>query len=157
MRTERERQLELARHQVRVAELQRRVLSIQRMLSDQREEMRDRLAGGARVEVLAIRQQASASLHAEVDLRRCAIEMAGALKRVEKARAELLLATVARKGLERLRERRRIEWAREQARREAVEMDDLQIMRGRSRESELQARAPEGRSLRLVTEDWSAG
>nr|MCU0689024.1 flagellar FliJ family protein [Phycisphaerales bacterium] len=63
------------------------------------------------------------------ELRRLAIEMAGVLKRVEIARAELLAATVARKAMETLRDKALAEWNREQAQREAAELDDLTLMR----------------------------
>lgn len=76
-----------------------------------------------------VRRQASSSLHAIVLVQRAAIELAGINKRIEAARAELLKASISRKAVETLRERRYRAWKLEQDRLEAAAQDDLNVMR----------------------------
>lgn len=87
-----------------------------------------------------VRRQASSSLHAIVLVQRAAIELAGINKRIEAARAELLKASISRKAVETLRDRRYRAWKLEQDRREAAALDDLNVMRhGRREESSVEA------------------
>jgi flagellar export protein FliJ len=70
-------------------------------------------------------------------------EIAAARARVEEAEAEvertaaaLLHAHQAREALEKLRQREEGAWLRDQAAREAREMDEIAVLRGRAREEE---------------------
>lgn len=137
-------------HMARVAKLERervvlleRVREVQENMAGARASLGELLGGqgtgdGAAptrvsaVNMHAVKMQANASLHGVIALQRAALELAGLSRRVEAARAELLKAAVARKAVEKLRERRFAMWKREQAMKEAMEMDDLTVMRGAS-------------------------
>ena len=71
-----------------------------------------------------VRAQAGASLHSEVMARRAAMELAGAYRRLELARVELMHAATARRAVELLREKQREEWRREQLHAEAAQVDE---------------------------------
>jgi flagellar export protein FliJ len=131
-RAERQKQLALAVLEGQRVELERRVGEVQGRLVTQRADLRARLDGagaGRGVDVGLVRLQAHASVHAVLELRRLAIEAAGLLQRLEAARAELLRATVARKAIEHLRAKALLKWRKQLARREALELDDLTLMR----------------------------
>ncbi len=134
-------------HMGRVARLERervmlleRVREVQQNMAGARASLGELLSGGPSQEAVggtrvsavnmhAVRMQAHASLHGVIALQRAALELAGLTRRVEAARAELLKAAVARKAVEKLRERRFALWKREQAVLEAMDMDDLAVMR----------------------------
>jgi flagellar export protein FliJ len=126
---ERQRQLALGQIEATRIEVEGRVQAVRMRLEERRSDLRERLSGGGAVEVSAVRLQSSAALFGMVELRRLAIELAGVLKRVEAARAELLRATIARKAIEHLRTTAYEQWKREAARKEAAELDDLTLMR----------------------------
>lgn len=135
-RAERERQLVVARLEQQRVAIESRVKDVQQRLSAERDTLRVLLGGGQRgstpgagVSVTAVRMQATAGLHGFTELRTLAVELAGVLKRLETARAHLLAATVARKAVDKLRERQLERWKREQERRESAELDDLTLMR----------------------------
>ena len=86
-------------------------------------------AGGAPITLGDVRLQAGASLMMMGKAQAAVLRLAGAHRRLETARAQLLGAARARKGVELLRERRLEQWKRAQARREASELDDLTTMR----------------------------
>lgn len=121
--------------------LEDRLRGLQRELSSARADLRDRLAGpiGAGGGIGAVRMQANASLRTTLEMQQCALSLAGVLRRLERARADLLAATTARKGVERLRERRHAAWRAEESRREVRELDELSTMHA--------ARAAQTRSM----------
>lgn len=140
-RVERERQLAVARLEQSRVRIEARVRGVQDRLMLERDELRAMLGpspgvggagagGGVSVHVPSVRRQATAGLHGLSELRTLAVELAGVLQRLEGARQQLLAAAVARKAVEKLRERRLAEWKREQERKEASELDDLTLMRG---------------------------
>jgi flagellar protein FliJ len=119
--------------QRRFAELERERLaaegSLRRMqqdIQDAKLDLRARLggAGGAVVIIPEVRAQASASLHMEARARQAAMTVAGAYRRVERARAELLQAATARKAVDLLREKRFEEWRQEQLHADAAQVDE---------------------------------
>jgi flagellar export protein FliJ len=135
-RVERERQLAVAKLEQARVEIEERVRAVQQRLTVERDELRALLGppgggsgGAARVSVASVRMQATAGLHGLAELRTLAIELAGVLKRVEGARAQLMAAAVARKAVEKLREQRLAAWKHEQDRKESAELDDLTLMR----------------------------
>lgn len=135
-RKERDRQLVVARIERQRVAIEQRVKTIQDRLVSERGALRDQLRPGQAVAIDQVRYQMSASIHGIVELRRTAIELAGTLKRLESARADLLRAAIDRKAVEKLRERRLERWKREQAHREAAELDDLTLMRRAAIETE---------------------
>lgn len=139
-------------HQRAVAALERvrldieeRIRTAQETITEAREVLRDQLAGAAanaspsaagpagpgRVALDAVRLQMNASFHMTSLARKAVLELAGAHKRLEAARARLLEATKARRALEILKERRFERWKREQRRREEREMDEINTQRAR--------------------------
>lgn len=126
---ERQKQLALGQLEAKRLEVESRVAAVRASLDERRSDLRERLTGGGAVEVGAVRLQSNAALFGMVELRRLAIELAGVLKRVEAARADLLRATIARKAIEHLRTKAYEAWVRDMARREAAELDDLTLMR----------------------------
>lgn len=137
-RVERERQLAVAKLEQARVQIEGRVKAVQQRLTAERDELRALLgpsmSGGAtstatRVSVASVRMQATAGLHGLAELRTLAIELAGVLKRLEGARAQLMAAAVARKAVEKLREQRLAAWKHEQDRKESAELDDLTLMR----------------------------
>ena len=62
--------------------------------------------------------------------------VANAAQMVEQRAAELLEAHQAREALEKLREREETAWRRDQAAREAREIDEIAVLRSRTREEE---------------------
>ena len=124
-RVERERQL-------RVAELDRERLVIEERLRRLNEEMqgakadlRGRLSlGGGAVAIPEVRMQANTSLHLAARARITALELAGAMRRLERARQELLEAARAARAVELLKEKRFEEWRQNGARAEAMQVDE---------------------------------
>lgn len=132
-RTEQERQLA-------VAELERERLAIedelrecQRSIVQSKGGLREMLGGSsggaAVVDFAAVRLQTGAAFHLTHRAQQIALRLAGAHRRVEAARASLLEATVARKAVELLKDKRHAEWKREIDRREHAAVDELTIMR----------------------------
>lgn len=120
-----------------------RLRAINARLLQARADLRERFApasgqGGASSVsggIIAVRSDTSAALRLTVEAQQAAIELAGVLRRLDRARAALLEAATARKGVERLRERRFEEWKHEQARRENAELDEMATI-GASRAAE---------------------
>jgi flagellar export protein FliJ len=75
-----------------------------------------------------------AGLRREIDVARTRV--AAAEQEVERAAEELLCAHQAREALEKLRDREESSWRRDQAAREAREIDELAVQRSRAREEE---------------------
>lgn len=138
---ERQKQLALARLELQRLDVERRIALVQGRIITQRDDLRERLGAGADaklgggpgpgvgVDLGLVRLQATASVHAVLELRRLAIEAAGVLRRTELARAELLRATVARKAVDHLRVKARAAWRAALERKEAAELDDITLMR----------------------------
>jgi len=76
----------------------------------------------------------AAGLRREIDAARARVAMAE--REVEATAAALLRAHQAREALEKLREREETAWRRDQAAREAREMDEIAVLRSRTREEE---------------------
>ncbi len=128
--------------QLRVAELERERLAVeetlrtcQRDIQAAKVDLRERLSGAhtgvadptmgrGMVVIPEVRAQASASIHLEAKARLAAMELAGAYKRLERARQELLQAATAKKAVELLKERRFDEWRKERSRVEASMTDE---------------------------------
>lgn len=120
--------------QRRFAELERERITVEETLRDCQQNIRnakldwrDRLGGtggGAMVVIPEVRAQANASLHMEAKARQAAMALAGAYKRLEHARAELLKAATARRAVELLRDRWHEEWRQEERRADAARVDE---------------------------------
>ncbi len=145
-RTERARQGDMAKVEQQRLAIEGRVRTIQDRLAQGRASLRDQLAGaggggsvgtGAAVPVNmgVVRHSASAALAGLVELQRAAIELAGAHQKCARARAALVEASVAKKAVVMLEQKRRAAWVERQKRREAAELDDLVTMRARRDES----------------------
>lgn len=93
----------------------------------------DEAIGG--VSVPLVRRQAHASLAMIARTESRVRELAGLHERLARARLGLLEASIKRKALETLRERRHEAWKRAVKRREASETDDLAVMRAGRRDS----------------------
>jgi flagellar biosynthesis chaperone FliJ len=113
----------------------------QRSLAQEREELRDQLAGGAaKLDLRGVRFQAGASLRLVTLAQRAVLQLAGVHKKIEVARAQLLQATMRRKGVEMLKQRRWEEWRENQKKLEEAVLDELAVVRaGRSRADEVAA------------------
>ena len=85
-------------------------------------------------EALFLHSLRVSGLRREIDQARA--HLRAAEQGVERAADELLRAHQAREALERLREREELSWKREQATREVKEMDEIAVMRSRTREEE---------------------
>lgn len=133
--------------QLRVAELERERIVIetklrqcQQDIHNARMDLRSRLGGvggggGVMVVIPEVRAQAGASLHLEARARQAAMELAGAYRRVERARLELMRAATERRAVELLREKRREEWRMERLHVEAAQVDEVatqQFIRNRA-------------------------
>jgi flagellar FliJ protein len=113
-----------------------RARQIQESMSAGRNDLRSRLTPGP-VAIASVRLQTGSAMHSVIQLQRLAIELAGVHKRIDAARAELLAATVARKAVQALKDRRYAAWKREQDRKENAMLDDLSVMRfGRNEQIE---------------------
>lgn len=82
-------------------------------------------AGGGRINLEAVRDQARAIGAIQARAREEAIGLAGVMARLEDARRELVRASARRRAMELLRDRRLAEWRAIQARREHAAMDEV--------------------------------
>ncbi len=130
---ERQHQQVVAGFELQRVELEDRIRSMQSSLQDIRQDLREALSpdGSTRkaIDASNVRLQAGASLHAQLHTQSLAIELAGVLKRLESARAELMAAAAQRKAVELLITRRREEAQRAEERREAAELDEISTIR----------------------------
>lgn len=106
--------------------LERMLRECQRSIAAEKAGQRSMLGSA---DILGARQQAAAALRLMVSAQRTAVELAGVLRRLEGARAELLEASKRRKAVDLLRERRLEEWKRDIDRRELAAVDELAVMR----------------------------
>lgn len=117
-------------HQRIVADLDRQRLAIETKLRDTqlqiqqtKLDLRSHLTSPS-LAIADVRAQAGMSLHLEARARHTALELAGAYRRLEHARAELLRAATARRAVELLKERRLAEHKHEQNRLESAATDE---------------------------------
>jgi flagellar export protein FliJ len=83
----------------------------------------------AKGDIPGARRQGSAITALHQRAQRAVVELSGVHARLDAARAELLAATIARKSVDLLRERRYEEWKRDIDRREQAALDELAVMR----------------------------
>jgi flagellar export protein FliJ len=121
-----------------VADIERERVSIEAAMRETqahidrgRDDLRDHLgrSGAPATDIRSVRMQTGAILHLEASLRRRVLEYAGVLKRLERARADLMLATVARKAVDALKTRRFDEWRAGMSKAENAAVDELAVMR----------------------------
>ena len=97
--------------------------------------------------MVGVRFVASASLQLTTRAQRTAMELAGILKRLDLARAELLRVTAARKAVQLLKDRAHQEHRRALLKRELAEIDELAVMRhGRARDNVFASAAADERA-----------
>lgn len=146
---EEQRQLVVAALERERIGLEERIRGFQRSITSAKEDLRLRLgqergSGGGggdggragTVSIPEVKMQANASLHLVARAQQAVIELAGLHRRIDAARLELLRATTARKAVELLRTRRYEEWREENKRKEAAELDEINVTRhGRNEEA----------------------
>jgi flagellar export protein FliJ len=96
-------------------------------LSESKRSVRDQLVGT--IETSNVRMQATASLAIMRDAERTVLELAGIHQRLEEARSRLREAAKRRRAIELLRERRVVEWRRNESRAEQLALDELAVIR----------------------------
>lgn len=140
-RAERDAQIAFAAIERERVALEMQIRGFQQTLVGFKRDLRGALAGGppvsgdggsalrAPITLTNVRLQAGASLLVMGKAQSAVVQLAGVHKRLETARAALLDAARARQAVELLRERRFEQWKREQAKQEAMELDDLSTMR----------------------------
>jgi flagellar export protein FliJ len=142
-RLERARQAEVAAIEAQRMAVESDVRAIQDQMAAGRRELRTQLSGQgpgqASVAIGAVRLAANSSLHDLIRLQRAAIELAGVHQKLSRARQALLKASIQRKAVQTLRDRRYNDYRKRLARREADELDDLMVMRGGPAHSENQS------------------
>lgn len=126
-RAERSNQLLVAEIERERIGVEQRLRLIQSQIAVSRDDLRRTLGG--EVLVADVRMQAGATLNLEVRARQAALELAGVLRRLEAARAELLKAATGRKAVASLKDKRLAEWKLDLARRESNELDEMTVMR----------------------------
>lgn len=141
-RAEEEQQLRVAAIERERVAIESRVRECQTRIIESREELRRELGGpdsmrNADVRVDEVRFQANASLHLVAKARQAVLELAGVYRRLETARAELGRVTAARKAVQMLKDKQHIEWKQTLARREALELDEMTVMRHAREDSSL--------------------
>lgn len=131
LHAERQKQLALAAVERERGAIQDAIRTCQSQLAAYKEDLRARLGPGsfAAADLKGVRLQASESLHTQMRAQRLALQLAGLLKRIDAARAELREATTRRRAVELLKQRRYDAWKREIARREGIELDEIGTMR----------------------------
>jgi flagellar protein FliJ len=131
---ERQKQRAVAELEVQRVRLENLIRECQRGLVAEAAALRECLGAS---NIRGVRQQAAASMRLTVAAQRAALELAGVHKRIEAARADLLVAAKRRKAVDLLKERRRDEWRAEESRRELAAIDELAVMRAGARSMEL--------------------
>lgn len=130
---ERQRQRDVAALEAQRIGLEEEIRGYRMRIESAREELRRALGSerdrGGSADLLAARREAAASLHLIARAQQAARRLAGVLSRLDRARAELIRATVDRKAVEALRQRRLQAWKSERQRRESAALDELNVMR----------------------------
>lgn len=129
-REERERMLAVADLERRRMQVEDRIRACQGRIVSGRAEIAASLGEGP-VDLGGARLQAGATLRDDQQARQGVLEMAGVLKQLEAARGLLATAAARRRAMELLRDRDLERFRSEQGRREAVDLDDLIVMRPR--------------------------
>jgi flagellar export protein FliJ len=129
-RAERDRMLMVADLEREKIQLENRIRAAQNRIVAGRQAMADSLSGG-RVELGDARLQAGATLRDDQQARRAVLELAGVMRRLEGARAELIEAAARRRAIELLRDRDQSRFNAERDRKENNALDDLIVMRHR--------------------------
>lgn len=137
------------RHQLAVAELDRKRLELEDSLRQQqafitegKQTLRDRLVG--QVDIAGLRVHAACTIDLTRRAERIVVELAGIHERLEKARGELREAVKQRRSLQRLRELRFEQWKQRLRKAEEAALDELAVAAA-ARGSE--ATMPPGRNL----------
>lgn len=135
-RTEEQRQLVVAELERERLAIEEELRQCQRSIVQTKGGLRDALGGpqaargeSAMLDLSVVRMQTSAGFQLTHRAQQIAIRLAGAHRRLEAARASLLEATIARKAVELLKDKRFAEWKRELDRRELAAVDELTTMR----------------------------
>ncbi|MCA9281357.1 MAG: flagellar FliJ family protein [Phycisphaeraceae bacterium] len=120
-------------HRVLVAQAERarvdaenEVRSRQQSIVSIKDDLREALSPEAgSINLREARLQANASLHATLRTQQSALQLAGAMRRVDGARAALVEAAKERRALELLRDRRFEAWKQRMNKAETNELDDI--------------------------------
>jgi flagellar FliJ protein len=111
-------------------EIEDRLAARQSEIAGGKASLRSSLVG--RLDVAALRQQATATVAVDRLARRTVIDLAGHIQRIERARAALVEAARRRRAIEMLRERRLEEWKATRDRAETAFLDELATSRAAS-------------------------
>lgn len=135
-RAEEQAKIVLARTERERFDGEQRLRSIQAEIDEARDMVRAGLSGRPAVGntatlagIAGARAAAGGMLALNVQAQRTAMELAGAIRRCESARASLAAAMAARKAMELLRDKAREEHRRLLLRAEAAAMDEMSVMR----------------------------
>ena len=135
---ERDHQLVVAGFERNRAAIESRIIATQSEVRSHKEDLRALLGGegasgrkGRAVDTRTVRLQANAALSAQIRTQHLAIKLSGVYERLHKAQSLLREASAARRAVELLRDKHFERWKREQAKREANEMDELGTMRAK--------------------------
>lgn len=134
-RAERQQQRAVAELEQQRASLEQRLRRGQESIAGNKDDLRSALHPAAddaasksspqRVDVRAVRLQASSSLRLMSQTREAALRLAGVHRRLERAREDLRRASADRRAVEALKRRRWEAWRRRRERRESVEQDEI--------------------------------
>src|SRR2546423_519384 len=122
---EEQKQLAVAHLESERIRLEIQIRRYQQGITLEKDQMRQSLRGG---DIRAVRFQSGAAVRLAGAAQRTVLELAGLLRRLESARAELLEAAKRRKAVELLKDRRFEEWRTDQNRRELAAVDELAVM-----------------------------
>ncbi|MFM9958281.1 MAG: flagellar FliJ family protein [Phycisphaerales bacterium] len=132
---ERQKMLTVARLEVERRAGERVISDYQSMIRSGKDDLRKALAPAsdaqghsAPINPVSARLQAAASLHLQLKAQRAALGLAGVLKRLGDARADLAKAATARRGMEKLKEHRFDSWREDESKREGAMLDEIGTM-----------------------------
>ncbi|MBL8763181.1 MAG: flagellar FliJ family protein [Phycisphaerae bacterium] len=132
-RVERERQRVVAALEMERLRIESRILLAQREIAAGREEVRAmadcRGTASITLDMVDIRRRAHLAGGQMMLIHRLSLELGAIMRRLQRARADLLEAARSRRGVEILRERRWTEWTDRVRRAESGELDELSVMR----------------------------
>lgn len=134
---ERERQVGVAALEAERVRIEQEIRGFKNQIEATREDLRRALgserADPGSADLRAARREAASSLHLIARAQQSVLRLAGVHARLDRARADLLKATVDRKAVEALRDRRLRAWRQERDRRETAAIDEINVMRGARR------------------------
>jgi len=128
-REERDKQLVVARFERDRLALESRIRLCQQMMEDERTTLSQALATGQRVDLMAVKMQAGASLKHNFEAQRTVLELAGVFRKLNGARQKLAQSAARRKAVELLRDQQFEAFKREQDKKESHELDEISVMR----------------------------